>query len=196
MIDNFNIFIENLMSDHVNSEEEFWYVQIWQRHKDNPNIGHDRIIKHYVIKDASDLLNKKEEIVKLCEVFNARAYIHLKPINWKSVSADMLRRVTDAFVDGNYKIVSSLFSSAVGSVNKASNYFLVDCDTKDEEELNEITTLINSVRPFDEPKIKCIIPTTSGYHIITKKFDLSSFHYLYRKPIDIHKNNPTLLYMI
>ena len=38
------------------------------------------------------------------------------------------------------------------------------------------------------------IPTKNGYHIITKPFNLKQFKDKY-SDIDVHKNNPTILYI-
>ena len=42
-------------------------------------------------------------------------------------------------------------------------------------------------------KFKALIPTKSGFHLITTPFDMSTFAKQYPN-IDVHKNNPTLLY--
>ena len=43
-------------------------------------------------------------------------------------------------------------------------------------------------------KIYAIIPTKNGHHIITKPFDVRNFSSQY-PDIEIHKNNPTILYI-
>lgn len=43
-------------------------------------------------------------------------------------------------------------------------------------------------------KIYDYIPTKNGYHIITKPFNLKQFKDKY-PDIDVHKNNPTILYI-
>ena len=45
-----------------------------------------------------------------------------------------------------------------------------------------------------ESKIYAYIPTKNGYHIITKPFNLKQFKDKY-PDIDVHKNNPTILYI-
>ena len=63
---------------------------------------------------------------------------------------------------------------------------------------------MNEVHIIEECANKCsskyetnvidILPTVHGYHIISHPFNPVEFRKLYDKPIDIHKNNPTLLY--
>jgi hypothetical protein len=50
----------------------------------------------------------------------------------------------------------------------------------------------NECKPYGS-KIESIIPTKSGHHLITKKFDVMKFKEKYPN-IDIQKKNPTLLY--
>ena len=60
------------------SEDDFYFLQILQRKKENPQLGsNSRVIKNYYITSQQHLLDKYEEIKKLCEVFNARASIRL-----------------------------------------------------------------------------------------------------------------------
>jgi hypothetical protein len=69
----------------------------------------------------------------------------------------------------------------------------VDIDTKDGTQLLSIMTAISICRPEDSDKVEAIIPTKSGFHLITKRFDVMEFKKQY-PDIDIQKKNPTLLY--
>jgi hypothetical protein len=49
-----------------------------------------------------------------------------------------------------------------------------------------------------DPKVIKVIPTKSGYHLITKRFDVMTFNKimsLQGDVPDIQKKNPTLLYL-
>ena len=83
----------------------------------------------------------------------------------------------------------------VGFVNEnpSDKKWVVDIDTKDMDEVKRIESLINSCRP-DGSKIVTLLPTKSGYHVITRPFDLKAFKDSGGNDIDVHKNNPTLLY--
>jgi hypothetical protein len=71
--------------------------------------------------------------------------------------------------------------------------WIVDIDTKDKEVVNKITNLVDMVRP-EGSKIKAVIPTKNGYHLITNRFDVVQFNKYYPE-VDIQKKNPTLLYL-
>jgi hypothetical protein len=75
---------------------------------------------------------------------------------------------------------------------------VVDVDSKDPEYLKTIITLVNECRGVEENKVRYQIPTLHGYHLITIGFDVQQFNQKLAiknmDPIDIQKDNPTLLY--
>ena len=87
-----------------------------------------------------------------------------------------------------------VFDSVVGQLKTYEKRWIVDVDTKDEQEVNTIKFTINQLcRPFGD-KIWETIPTKSGYHLITDRFDVMQFKTSY-PDIDIQRKNPTLLYL-
>jgi hypothetical protein len=86
-----------------------------------------------------------------------------------------------------------VFDSVVGQIKTQEKRWIVDIDTKDEEEVTRIARLVDQVRP-EGSKIEAVLPTKSGYHLITKRFDVMEFKKHY-PDIDIQKKNPTLLYL-
>ena len=90
----------------------------------------------------------------------------------------------------------SLFETACGQTGACDKdkSWIVDVDTKDNMELAEVMNLIVLCEPFDIQKVKDVVPTLHGFHIISRPFNKQRFNKLYEKQIDIHDNNPTLLY--
>ena len=87
MIDNID-FIKPLLN--FNNEGDFYMLYIFKRKKDQTtdkaNHQSVRTIKTYCV-DSSDYLDKRyDEIKQLCEMFNARAYIHIQKQNHQDVS--------------------------------------------------------------------------------------------------------------
>ena len=75
MINNLEI-IKPLLN--FSSEDDFYFLQILQRKKENPQLGsNSRVIKNYYIKSVEHLELRYPEIIELCSVFNARASIRL-----------------------------------------------------------------------------------------------------------------------
>jgi len=86
-----------------------------------------------------------------------------------------------------------LFDSVTRKLKTLEKRWIIDIDTKDTKELLEIQQWIDHCRPHGVDKIETVIPTKSGYHLITKRFDVMEFKKSYPE-IDIQKKNPTLLY--
>lgn len=85
--------------------------------------------------------------------------------------------------------------------NRARGYkplWVVDVDSKDPEYLKTVIELVNECRGAEENKVRYQIPTLHGYHLITIGFDVQQFSQKLAiknmDPIDIQKDNPTLLY--
>jgi hypothetical protein len=103
----------------------------------------------------------------------------------------MMVALAQRIQDGNTN-QKGLFDSVVGQIKTQERRWVVDIDTKDKQELKNIQITINRCRP-EGAKIEAVIPTKSGYHLITKKFDVIEFKKNYTE-IDIQRKNPTLLF--
>jgi hypothetical protein len=171
-------------------------LYVFKRKKDQPEGERDnhqsvRTIRSYCISSIEQLERKYDEIKMLCEVFKARAYIHIQKQNHKDVSLDMLVDLAQRIKSGQHK-QQNLFDSVVGQMKTLEKRWIVDIDTKDEIIREDIRAFINGLRPEG---YKCIteIPTKNGYHLITDRFDVMEFKKQY-SDMDIQKKNPTLLY--
>ncbi len=182
-------------------EGDFYMLYVLKRKKDQPEGERDnhqsvRTIKTYCVSSIEYLEKRYDEIIQLCEMFKARAYIHIQKQNHKDVSLDMMMVLAQRIKDGQF-IQNNLFDSVVGQLKTHEKRWIVDIDTKDESSLLKIQHIINGVRPYkDEPKVISIIPTKNGYHLITERFDVMEFgkYFLGGDVPDIQKKNPTLLY--
>lgn len=195
MIDNLNL-IQPLLN--FDNEGDFYMLYILKRKKDQPEGERDnhqsvRTIKSYCI-DSHDYLNKRwDEIKQLCQMFKARAYIHVQKQNHKDVSLDMMMLLAERIKNGNQN-QKGLFDSVVGQMKTYEKRWIVDIDTKDNVEILKIKLTIDGCQPFGKDKVMTEIPTKNGYHLITKRFDVIEFAKRFPN-IDIQKKNPTLLYL-
>ena len=189
----------------LNFEEEgdFYMLYILKRKKDQPEGERDnhqsvRTIKTYCVESLEYLDKRYDEIKQLCEMFKARAYIHVQKQNHKDVSLEMMVELAQRIKNGVVK-QQGLFDSVVGQIKTQEKRWVVDVDTQDERAVNRITKLINLVYPQHEGgKIEAIIPTKNGYHFITKPFNVKEFHHIMSVQgdvPDIQKKNPTLLFL-
>jgi len=180
---------------------DFYMLYVFKRKKDQPEGERDnhqsvRTIKSYCIESIEHLEKRYDEIKQLCEMFKARAYIHVQKQNHHDVSLNMMVQLAQRIQDGNLK-QQGLFDSVVGQIKTQEKRWIVDIDTKDEEAVNRIARVVDLMKP-EGPKIEAVIPTKNGYHLITKRFDVLSFNKILNLQgdvPDIQKKNPTLLYL-
>jgi len=178
------------------NEGDFYMLYVFKRKKDQPEGERDnhqsvRTIKSYCVTSIEYLEKRYDEIIQLCEVFKARAYIHVVKQNHKDVSLNMITEIVTRIQSGQIN-QQHVFDSVVGQIKTTEKRWIIDVDDKDTKELVNITSLIGSLRP-EGSKLEACLPTKNGYHLITKRFDVMEFKKEYPN-IDIQKKNPTLLY--
>ena len=210
MIDNIEL-IKTLL--HFTDKGDFYMLYVFKRKKDQPEGERDnhqsvRTIKTYCIESVDHLERRYDEIKQLCEMFKARAYIHVQKQNHKDVSLNMLASLAERIRDGvdNQK---GLFDSVVGQIKTHEKRWIIDIDDSHIHSPIMMAFIEYKCDPitkvnFDEvgmpighevgPKIEAIIPTKNGHHLITKKFDVMKFKEEY-PDLDIQKKNPTLLFL-
>ena len=198
MIDNLEQ-IKQLLN--FENEGDFYFLMVLKRKKDQPEGERDnhqsvRTIKTYCVDSIEYLDKRYDEIKQLCEMFKARAYIHVQKQNHKDVSLEMMMSLAERIRNGQH-IQKGLFDSVVGQIKTHEKRWIVDVDTKDEIDVHRAAHIINGIRP-EGPKIEAVIPTKNGYHFITKRFDVREFDKRiceFGQVPDIQKKNPTLLFL-
>lgn len=177
---------------------DFYMLYVFKRKKDQPEGERDnhqsvRTIKSYCIESLDHLDRRWEEIRELCEMFKARAYIHVQKQNHKDVSLNMLAALAERIRDGveNQK---GLFDSVVGQIKTKEKRWIVDIDTNDPDYLMEVRAIINKYCRPEGDRVITIVPTKNGNHLITERFDVMEFAKHFPE-VDIQKKNPTLLYL-
>jgi hypothetical protein len=209
MIDNLNLIKELLNFD---NEGDFYMLYVLKRKKDQTtdksNHQSVRTIKTYCIESIDHLEKRYDEVKQLCEIFKARAYIHVQKQNQKDVSLNMMVELAQRIQNGQHN-QKGLFDSVVGQLKTSEKRWIIDIDDSKVPSPMMIAFIEYECRPitvvkFDEagipighevgPKVEAVIPTKNGHHLITKRFDVMKFKEKYPK-IDIQKKNPTLLYL-
>lgn len=198
MINNIEI-IKTLLN--FSKPGDFYMLYVFKRKKDQPEGERDnhqsvRTIKTYCIESIEHLEKRYDEIIQLCEMFKARAYIHVQKQNHYDVSLSMMVSLAQRIQDGNVN-QKGLFDSVVGQIKTQEKRWIVDIDTKDEVTVHRVAHIVDSIRPEGTKVIKCI-PTKNGYHLITERFDVMEFNKRmspFGEIPDIQKKNPTLLYL-
>lgn len=203
------------------SEDTFYHLQIIKRGKDHSDSPSARTIKVYYIDNPEKLSKIKQEVIDLCEHFGARAYINLAPKSYRKCTMQCISDMAKRAMDGEFNKIYKCWNKVVGYVRSDKPHWIVDIDIPNNKDSNNpiyygngivsriknmdisefieyecepLTLDIDSSCKISGSKIYDYIPTKNVYHILTKPFNLKQFREKYPN-IDVHKNNPTVLYI-
>ena len=148
MIDNIDV-VKSLLN--FSEPGDFYMLYVFKRKKDQPEGERDnhqsvRTIKTYCVDSIEYLDKRYDEIKQLCEMFNARAYIHVQKQNHQDVSLEMLSALAQRIKNGA-KNQKGLFDSVVGQIKTQEKRWNVDVDTKDKKFLRVITLDLMEIQP-------------------------------------------------
>ncbi len=200
-VDNFDLISNNFLFKEDLCDEiagdRFYMVQIMTRTKDTGE--KPRNIRTFFVESREYLMSHKDIIVKLCEMFNARAYIAVNPSSYKRCAIKMFKELADIVENENYKAIFSLPETCAGkyNVDGGDKRWIIDLDgIKTLEEAKPFIEFI--LNEYNEGKGKAsgevlLVPTVNGSHLLVTPFDVREFKKKWPE-IEIHKNNPTLLY--
>ena len=199
MIDNFEQISELLSWEDSN---DFYFVQILKRKKENPELSSNSyVVKTYYITSLDNLNFYKEEMKMLAKFHNARVYINLNKRNFEKCSLQTARIILDQIANKDYKSSRKAFNTICGKYSSDTDKkWIIDVDDNSSKKFYDwLKEELDKLQPIG-PKFITHIDTKNGYHIISKPFNLAEFNELFRdkqelKP-DVHKQNPTILYML
>lgn len=204
IVDNFDLFADALFKEsNVLPADEFYFVQILVRGKDGHHVSgnnKNRLVKYYTVSSKEQLLSLKQEIIGISEAVTGRVYIHPTKRSFREVANIALELTAHTYVSQQWIGMRSVFSTAAGKsyIVKDKKYVVdlddIDINTQEgQEKFQRVVDAVNSCRGKGDNKVVMTVPTKSGIHLITYPFDVESFNKIY-PDIDVHKNNPTLLY--
>lgn len=216
MVDNFdNIkrFVDTL------NDDEYMNIMVCARHKDNPD-NVDRCINNYYITSWDQLMKLKDEIINMCNMFEARAYININNKRISDLQNSMLCIIANNIKNENNMKPWQVVNKANGDVKPVNKRWLVDLDKEYLDDEDNIINLIYNLLVDKEaqryrkefPKFtnefsyncgKAVIDqnykdyiyeitSVTGKHIIVRPFNLEKFKKHYPN-IDIHKNDGGVL---
>lgn len=207
MIDNFELIKRLFYFNEANNM--FFHLQILRRGKDHPDLpAANKLIRSWLVRSCDHLENIREEVIFLCEHYKARAYINVAGKDFDKLNALILMKLADNAYTGNVINPWHVYNSACGELRSRRKSWIIDIDTRDLdtkyevlEELDGIwlETHLEAKGYLDECRREAVylyveIPTMNGCHLITKPFNLQKFRAKF-PDIDVHKNNPTMLYI-
>lgn len=187
-INNLGILLDSKIINFDNFNDDWFYqIFILKRKKDDSGLKkNSSLIKSYRVSNL-EYLNRKleEEIIPLCDFFKARAMINVNMKSYRKVAFESLKKLAEEISQEHYKAgLDKLITSAgstTGMVENKSKNWIIDLDSKDEKYKQEIIRIINSkdmLRGYndgDNDRIIGIIPSKSGYHLVSNPFDINQF---------------------
>jgi hypothetical protein len=206
VVNNFEA-IKNILNFDGKSVYLVWLVM---RNKDGntqaKGNNRNRTIKSYYFLTKEQLEMRQEEIIKLCDLFNCRAYIGInkKPMN--KVLFQLQNTLTDymqQYFGGNEfipNIHALVDSSVMRCGTEGRRMWIVDIDTKDITQIEAIVSIINSCRSSFDCNVINELQTAHGVHLITHPFEIPQYEKLINENTDIRefpeikKEGLTLLY--
>jgi hypothetical protein len=180
------------------NDENVFLVWLVLRNKDGntqaKGNNKNRTIKSYYFTSREKFEERREEIIKICNTFNCRAYICMngKPLN--RVLHILQNRLVENlynYVPKNCNLNSVIDHAVMKATNSKEKYWVIDVDTKEEEFINRLKTIIDGSRSSFSKNIVTEIPTAHGVHLITHPFDPRSIEGI---DIEIKREGLTLLY--
>jgi len=193
MINNFEQISKLLTFE---SNDDFYFLQIIQRRKDIPDLNENNICLMTYYISNKDLFKRifENEIIPICKIFNARAYINLNKRSFEELSFKMLIELSQHIYDKNFIDSKNIFNSICGKYhNDPIKKWIIDIDIETNSSIIEsYYSFIENLQPIGPKKI-ATIPTKNGVHLICTPFDLQTFKRDFPL-IDVHKNSPTLLF--
>ena len=200
-VDNFEL-IDRLLE--FRSDDDFYLLQIIKRAKENDGMtSNNQVFKTVYIQRPGQLLELKDDLTRQAAMFNARIYINLNVKSFRKCTLQCLGEIARRVENNDYKRPYRIFDSVAGASGcTGQKRWVVDIDwdgvpeTEDRELfVSELEQYIDTLKPETESsKVVARVPTRNGVHLITEPFDLGDFRKSYYRSMDVHKNNPTLLW--
>ena len=189
MVDNINAIRSTLEFD---NPEEFYYISIMQRNKDGVKVAgsHDsaRRIRTFYVFTLEDFDKVTDFIKEICDKLNARCYIEMNRKNIFQCQLECIKRLAECIEHRTTKS-RAIMDSVVAGAPSRDKLWMIDCDGKNpgDPTIDEIIEYVEN----HHGKHYAVLPTVSGCHIITSRFDPRFFQF---EDCELKRNAFTLLY--
>lgn len=194
MVDNFSL-IRSLLN--FKSDDDFYFAQLIQRKKENPNNRGDWAVKTWTISSFEKFDELKPDIIDMAIKFNARATIRLNVRSRRQCALETLAELASNIAKNDYLAPDKVHSSVMGKFHADPvKKWLLDADdiAPDSPIVTEVVNFIRDLQPVGD-KLVSVIPSKSGCHIMTTPFNPVTFVKAYPH-IAIQKDSPTNLYIV
>ena len=172
--------------------EEFYYISVMQRNKDGVKVAssHEscRRIRTFYIFSLEELDKYTPFIKEICTKLNARAYIEMNRKNIFECQLECINRLSQCIQHRTTKS-RAIMDSVVGGAPSRDKLWLLDVDNCSPGD-DIVYDIIETVKKRGGTDY-AVIPTVSGTHIITSRFDTRDWQF---EDCEIKRNAFTLLY--
>lgn len=177
-------------------ETSFYFVQILQRRKENPDLAKNAVnVDNFYIYSFEDFDKYLPRIIDCCNRFNARAYFRLNIRDAEVIAQRAIQKSFELLIAKQYKAIKNAYITACGEYHSDDDKtWVVDIDETEWELGKGVTSTVQGYFRDHEIPIIAEIPTKNGVHFITRPFRLDFFKNELPQ-IDVHKDNPTILYV-
>lgn len=207
MTKNFDIIREYMLMEGipllaVDAKDLFFSIMLVRRGKDHPNLpAANYNFKSYYIDSIEKYEKSLDEIVKCCDMFGLRAYVSVNVKSKETFSKYCNFKFSQDILNNEYKKPWRVIDHVFGSIAaKNEDRWIVDIDDVHPADfkVERYCTFINKCRSKFLLNTIRLIPTKSGVHIITHRFDPKDFALMCQQNAlevpEIKKNHVTLLY--
>ena len=171
---------------------EFYYISVMQRNKDGVKVAgsHDsaRRIRTFYVFSLEEFDKITPFIKEICDKLNARAYIEMNRKDIFQCQLECIKRLAEC-VEHQTTKSRAIMDSVVAGASSKDKLWMIDVD-----DTNPGSDLIDDIIQDVENRKGthyAVIPTVSGTHIITSRFDPREWPY---ENAEIKRNAFTLLY--
>jgi len=180
-IDNFQIL--QAFVPKVFDGDTFFYTEILDRSKKAGN-NKGRRLKTFYHRDLDELWSQREQIIDMCNYFQARAYFRPSARSYRKVGQKFATHLLEQAIAGNWAGMRHGYSSVCGKT-RIRKVWLFDFDAPEETPLSQwLMGELSSTR----------VPSRKGFHILALPFDQRVADE-FNEDVQIHFDNPTNLYI-
>lgn len=202
ILDNIELIKEKVLK--FQSNDDVYMISILQRRKDHPECGANencRMLANFYVKNIEYFDRKIPIIKEYCNHFGARAYIRPQVRSCLAINRQLLKFMADQIDNGDLAYSTLTREIIAGYHASRSKRLLLDLDDIPYAFAKEICDFI--VQDFtknnriDEIDNIFIVPTFSGYHVISPGFNPNILQNKYILPKDTLKSDAdTILYAV
>lgn len=156
---------DKLTFDDVDETSTVKLYYALMRKKENPGVTRPLVMRQIIHNKDVDLAVLMTRIQSIPGVWRLYETVNARDVK-KARQALLIELIKDTAGKFDHRIDSLWKTCLMQPENKAENLFVLDIDTKNDDEIDHITRILDAAHAVYEKR-----ETVNGYHIRTTKFD-------------------------